>query len=89
VDAYSGSSTKTGLAIKALQDAVPNARVLYSSATGASEPANLGYMVRLLPPGFSTTFEMVEELKVCGRCMAFDHTTCNCPAVMRLRLLNL
>ena len=30
-----------------IQDGVPNARVLYSSATGASEPNNLAYMVRL------------------------------------------
>lgn len=30
-----------------LQTALPNARVLYSSATGASEPNNLRYMVRL------------------------------------------
>jgi hypothetical protein len=58
-------STKTGLAVQALQAALPNAGVLYSSATGASEPLNMGYMSRLLPPGFKTTFEMIEMLKVC------------------------
>lgn len=34
------------MAIEALQLALPNARVLYSSATGASEPMNMAYMVR-------------------------------------------
>jgi P-loop containing NTP hydrolase pore-1 len=33
--------------VKQLQDAIPDARVFYSSATGASEPANLAYMVRV------------------------------------------
>jgi hypothetical protein len=59
-----GASTKTGLAIHALQNALPNARVLYSSATGASEPLNMAYMTRLLPPGFKDTFDMVGTLQV-------------------------
>jgi hypothetical protein len=37
-------STLTGLAVEALQDQLPDVRVLYSSATGASEPDNLRYM---------------------------------------------
>lgn len=46
-------SSQTGLAVEALQDQLPNARVLYSSATGASEPDNLRYMVRLGFPAVS------------------------------------
>ncbi|GBG72349.1 hypothetical protein CBR_g11926 [Chara braunii] len=41
------SGTKTGEAVLELQAKLPNARVVYCSATGASEPRNLGYMVRL------------------------------------------
>ena len=41
------TSTKTALAVVVLQAAVPQARVIYASATGASEPAHLGYMSRL------------------------------------------
>ena len=40
-------STKTGLKVKELQDSLPNARIVYASATGASEPRNMAYMVRL------------------------------------------
>ena len=32
----------TGLAVQELQESLPNARVLYCSATGASEPRNMG-----------------------------------------------
>ncbi len=46
-------STQTGRAVAAVQNALPNARVLYSSATGASEPLHLAYMTRLLAPGES------------------------------------
>jgi hypothetical protein len=35
------------MAVVALQDALPTARVMYCSATGASEPKNLAYMTRL------------------------------------------
>ena len=69
-----GSSTKTGLAIHALQNALPNARVLYSSATGASEPLNMAYMTRLLPPGFKDTFDMVGTLQVRGAGGALGRT---------------
>lgn len=41
-------------------------RVLYSSATGASEPSNLAYMARLLPTGFKDTMDMVKTLKTAG-----------------------
>ncbi|KAL0035121.1 hypothetical protein WJX79_001613 [Trebouxia sp. C0005] len=40
-------STKVGQAVVGLQRALPGARVVYCSATGASEPRNLGYMERL------------------------------------------
>ena len=39
--------TKAGIKVQALQDRLPNARVVYCSATGVSEPANMAYMVRL------------------------------------------
>lgn len=41
---------------------LPNARVLYSSATGASEPNNLGYMYRLGASGFDHMKELIETL---------------------------
>lgn len=40
-------STQIGLKVKEIQDSLPGARVVYCSATGASEPRNMGYMVRL------------------------------------------
>lgn len=39
--------SKQGLAVKALQDCDPDSCVLYSSATGASVPANMAWMGRL------------------------------------------
>ena len=36
---------------------LPQARVIYCSATGASEPRNLGYMIRLGLWGDGTSFE--------------------------------
>eukprot|EP00887_Chlorella_sp_A99_P005244 scaffold1.g5244.t1 len=36
-----------GLRVRDLQEKLPGARVVYCSATGASEPRNMGYMVRL------------------------------------------
>ena len=48
--------TKTGLAVIKLQNKLPKARVLYVSATGASEPRHLGYMVRLGLWGKGTPF---------------------------------
>jgi len=38
---------QVGQAVLGLQRALPGARVVYCSATGASEPRNLGYMERL------------------------------------------
>lgn len=39
-------ATQTGLSVAKLQSSLPRAHVLYSSATGASEPANMHYMTR-------------------------------------------
>ena len=39
--------TKTAAAVLEIQDRLPNARVLYVSATAAAETKDLGYMTRL------------------------------------------
>lgn len=64
-----GGATQTGKAVGALQDLLPNARVLYSSATGASEPNNLGYMYRLGAAGFDHMKDMIETLNRCAHCL--------------------
>ena len=51
-----------------LQALLPNARVLYSSATGASEPANLAYMTRLGCWGFQDFKDMIRTLNRCACC---------------------
>uniref|UniRef100_A0A8C4WVN5 Protein strawberry notch homolog 2 n=1 Tax=Eptatretus burgeri TaxID=7764 RepID=A0A8C4WVN5_EPTBU len=43
----SARPSKTGCAVLKLQEKLPRARVLYASATGASEPKNMAYMTRL------------------------------------------
>ncbi|XP_017785168.1 PREDICTED: protein strawberry notch isoform X2 [Nicrophorus vespilloides] len=43
----SSKPTKTGLTVLEIQNKLPKARVIYASATGASEPRNMAYMVRL------------------------------------------
>ncbi|KAK4285614.1 hypothetical protein QN277_002290 [Acacia crassicarpa] len=53
----SGSQpTRTGEAVVDIQDRLPEARIVYCSATGASEPRNMGYMVRLGLWGPGTSF---------------------------------
>lgn len=42
--------------MKELQDSLPKARIVYASATGASEPRNMAYMVRLGLWGPGTPF---------------------------------
>ncbi|CAF4136663.1 unnamed protein product [Rotaria sp. Silwood2] len=49
-------SSKTGLAVLDLQARLPNARIIYASATGASEPRNMAYMTRLGLWGPGTSF---------------------------------
>ncbi|KAE9592810.1 putative chromatin regulator PHD family [Lupinus albus] len=58
----SGSQpTRTGEAVLDIQDRLPEARVVYCSATGASEPRNMGYMVRLGLWGAGTSFSEFRE----------------------------
>ncbi|XP_020285283.1 protein strawberry notch isoform X5 [Pseudomyrmex gracilis] len=52
----SSKPTKTGLTVLELQNKLPKSRVVYASATGASEPRNMAYMVRLGMWGEGTTF---------------------------------
>ncbi|KAG8146091.1 putative Strawberry notch 1-like protein, partial [Naja naja] len=52
----SSKPTKTGLAVLELQNKLPKARVIYASATGASEPRNMAYMNRLGIWGEGTPF---------------------------------
>lgn len=51
-----GQATRTGEAVLEIQARLPEARVVYCSATGASEPRNMGYMVRLGLWGSGTCF---------------------------------
>ncbi|KAK1374202.1 Protein strawberry notch like [Heracleum sosnowskyi] len=48
--------TRTGQAVLEIQAMLPEARVVYCSATGASEPRNMGYMIRLGLWGTGTSF---------------------------------
>ncbi|KAJ7949025.1 protein strawberry notch-like [Quillaja saponaria] len=58
----SGSQpTRTGEAVLDIQARLPEARVVYCSATGASEPRNMGYMVRLGLWGAGTSFTDFRE----------------------------
>ncbi|XP_017068055.2 protein strawberry notch homolog 1 [Drosophila eugracilis] len=51
-----GKSTKTGTTVMELQQMLPKARVVYASATGASEPRNMAYMERLGLWGSGTAY---------------------------------
>ena len=61
----SAKPTKTGLAVLELQEKLPNARIIYASATGASEPKNMAYMVRLGLWGPGTPFNDFNEFIQC------------------------
>jgi hypothetical protein len=52
--------SKTGLIVLDLQRKLPKARIVYVSATAASEPKNMGYMVRLGLWGPGTQYESEE-----------------------------
>lgn len=54
-------STKTGITVLELQKRLPLARVVYASATGASEPRNMAYMTRLGLWGKTTPFRKFDE----------------------------
>ncbi|XP_043701868.1 protein FORGETTER 1 isoform X2 [Telopea speciosissima] len=51
-----GQATRTGEAVLEIQARLPESRVVYCSATGASEPRNMGYMARLGLWGSGTSF---------------------------------
>lgn len=61
--------TARGLAVKKIQEDLPGARVVYVSATGATEPRNMAYMTRLglwgpgtaFPGGFQQFLNEVEN----------------------------
>lgn len=57
----SSKPTKTGLTALEIQNLLPNARVVYASATGASEPRNMAYMVRLGMWGQGTPFPVFND----------------------------
>uniref|UniRef100_A0AAV2KS68 Protein strawberry notch homolog 2 n=1 Tax=Knipowitschia caucasica TaxID=637954 RepID=A0AAV2KS68_KNICA len=59
--AKNATSTKMGKAVLDLQNKLPRARVVYASATGASEPKNMIYMSRLGIWGDGTPFRTFED----------------------------
>uniref|UniRef100_A0A7M4FAU3 Protein strawberry notch homolog 2 n=1 Tax=Crocodylus porosus TaxID=8502 RepID=A0A7M4FAU3_CROPO len=59
--AKNASSTKIGKAVLDLQNKLPLSRVVYASATGASEPKNMIYMSRLGIWGEGTPFRSFDE----------------------------
>uniref|UniRef100_A0A674NIE7 Protein strawberry notch homolog 2 n=1 Tax=Takifugu rubripes TaxID=31033 RepID=A0A674NIE7_TAKRU len=59
--AKNATSTKMGKAVLDLQNQLPRARVVYASATGASEPKNMIYMSRLGIWGEGTPFRTFDD----------------------------
>uniref|UniRef100_A0A8B9RBD5 Protein strawberry notch homolog 2 n=1 Tax=Astyanax mexicanus TaxID=7994 RepID=A0A8B9RBD5_ASTMX len=59
--AKNATSTKMGKAVLDLQSKLPLARVVYASATGASEPKNMIYMSRLGIWGEGTPFKTFDD----------------------------
>ena len=80
VGVHAGDPTQTGKAVLALQQVLPRAKVLYSSATGASEPHNLAYMVRLGTFGFPDMMGMIESLNKCAIPSLVLHFACSTPS---------
>ncbi|XP_014204791.1 protein strawberry notch-like [Copidosoma floridanum] len=60
----SSKPSKTGLTVLELQNKLPKARVVYASATGASEPKNMAYMVRLGMWGKGSPFSTFNDFIV-------------------------
>ena len=56
-----GKPSQSGKAVHALQQALPGAHVVYCSATGISQPSNMGYMSRLGLWGQGTSFSNFPE----------------------------
>ncbi|KAK3282320.1 hypothetical protein CYMTET_9945 [Cymbomonas tetramitiformis] len=62
----SGKASKTASAVVQLQKALPQARVLYCSATGAAQPQNLAYMTRLGTWGYEKFHDFKGTLETAG-----------------------
>ena len=58
------NSSKTGLAVIEIQRMLPNARIIYCSATGISEPSNMAYMTRLDLWGAGKPFLKFQDFKI-------------------------
>ncbi len=58
------NSSKTGLAVIEIQRLLPNARIIYCSATGISEPSNMAYMTRLDLWGPGKPFLKFQDFKL-------------------------
>jgi len=56
-------STKSGKAVLAIQDALPNARVVYSSATGITEVENMRHLDRMGIWGAGTAFDSFSDFR--------------------------
>ena len=67
---YARKPSERALAGQALRDALPNARVVYLSATGATEVSNMGYLDRLglWGPGtpFATKLDFISQVSAGG-----------------------
>lgn len=66
IDMKNEKGTMTGKAVGALQELLPDARLIYSSATGATEPRNLAYAYRVGSCGFGTMAELIMALTKSG-----------------------
>ena len=58
------SLSKTAQTVSMLQEALPNARVVYSSATGGSDEKEMGYMQRLGLWGSGTSYSSFSDLAI-------------------------
>ena len=56
-----GKPTKTGFTVVELQKLLPKSRIVYASATGASEPKHMAYMVRLGIWGPGSPFKSFQD----------------------------
>lgn len=65
-----GKPSKTGATVLELQRALKHARVVYASATGASEPKHMSYMSRLglwgAGTGFKNSDQFIDALTKAG-----------------------
>lgn len=61
-----GTPTLVGFAVMHMQKVLPEACVLYSSATGISEPRNMAYMTRLGTCGCTSMAALISRLLKAG-----------------------